>query len=163
MFHDAMSRFRRFQANALIALLAGGSLFTIAFDIDRFWPFSTYQMFALAAPRPALMSYWLVGVAADGRRISLMRNELLWPLDPARFTAGVRQLLPFPDRLQRALEDVLARYNRRVCEGDLPGPPLVEVRLSLAQWWLGGGPEPVRELSPDADTLVARARVAPAP
>lgn len=153
---------RRRLADALIVLLVGGSLLAVVRNVDRYWPFRTYPMFASAVRSPALVSYLLEGVTARGERVSLMRNSALSPLDPARVTSAMRALRPDPDRRRRALEDLLDRYNRKVRAGSLAGPPLVAVRLYGAGWRLDG-PGFAPELSPDWEFLLAEAGVRPGP
>ena len=157
-----MSRSRRLQVDALIALLVGGSALVIVFNTDRYWPFSTYPMYASAVRSPYLSSYRLEGITAQGTVLSLMGSRALEPLEPSRMTSALRRLSATPDRRRRALEDFLNRYNRRVRSGELAGPPLVGLRLSGARWRLDG-PTLAPESEPERQVLVEQVGVRPRP
>ncbi|MEP6592692.1 MAG: hypothetical protein ABJC51_03325, partial [Acidobacteriota bacterium] len=62
-----------------------------------------------------------------------------WPLDQSRLPLGLRRMADEPDgpaRLQRAITDVLVRYNARRATGAITGPELQAIRLYKISWTL---------------------------
>ena len=79
----------------------------------------------------------LFGVAADGSEVPLVDHDYLWPLDQSRLPIGLRHIYRTQQDLPRvhaALEDCLARYERRRVAGRHDGPALRGIRLYMVAW-----------------------------
>lgn len=150
---------QRLKAQVLIVFLVGSSLAAIAADRE-WWPFSCYPMYAGGDESSDLSSFLLEGVRADGTSVSLMGTAAIEPFNPARLTSAFTRLSDprSPrDRLVRAVQSLLDRYERRRLRGELTGPPLVSLRLYRALWRLDGPVLP-RADSPASRVLLAEAR-----
>lgn len=107
-----MSRASVRRAYAAIAIVAGGSLVCIAFDVE-YWPLSQYPMYS-TLEQPGPWTQWaLVGVV-DGtpEQEVPVRGAALAPFDWVRLRKALQRLHARPDHaalLRRALEDCLAR------------------------------------------------------
>ena len=148
-----MTNGRRHFVEALIVLLVGGSLYAVTFDADRYWPFSTYPMYATAVRTAFLHSYRIEGVTANGKIVSLMGSDSLQPFESARLTSAMRLLERSPARRRVALASLRDVYNRRVESGQIHGQTLIAIRLYRA-WWALDGASLAPEASPGGQVLV---------
>ncbi|MBI1815263.1 MAG: hypothetical protein HYR72_09820 [Deltaproteobacteria bacterium] len=146
MRDPAMSPPRLRLVNAIIAIVVGGALLALAFNIEL-WPFSPYAMYAELRTR-SMRFPRLVGVIAGdpSSELPLYASEYLQPFDQQRLHEGLERLLRNARRdqlLPTALADVLARYAALRDAGRHDGPALQAIRLYQMRW----------ELDPLAATL----------
>ena len=60
-----MSRARVLLVVAVLAVIAGGSLYDIFMKVEH-WPFSPYRLYTVTQTEPVVRTYRLVGVTLDG-------------------------------------------------------------------------------------------------
>ncbi len=131
-----MTTKRQILAHVLIFAVILGSAYDVATRQEH-WPFSDYPMFSAIHRTTVLEWPRLFGVAADGSEVALVDYDYLWPLDQSRLPIGLRHIyrterdLP---RVHAALEDCLARYERRRVAGHHDGPALRGIRLYMVAW-----------------------------
>ena len=156
-----MSTRRLVIANVLILFVIAGSAYDILTRQEH-WPFSNYPMFSSVHRRPVLTWLRLFGVTGDNREVALLSYNDLWPLDQSRLPLGLRRIADAPDsgpRLQRALTDVMLRYNERRAKGEIAGPELRGVRLYRLGWSLE--PFGANLNAPSSRELLAEASISP--
>jgi hypothetical protein len=149
-----MSRRRRWIVNAFLGFLIAGSLYDIVFDQEH-WPFSQYPMFSGIWRQTSFTWYRLVGVRDDGVEVTLDRNSYVRPFDQSRLHLGLVRLASAPDaanRLRKAVENCLQRYERQRVRGEHSGPPLHAMRLYLFEWRLDAAAQNVD--APDGRQLI---------
>lgn len=133
-----MSIRRLLVAHVLILFVIAASLYDIATRQEH-WPFSNYPMFAAIHREPELTWLRLFGVTADGREVPLFSYNDLWPLDQSRLPLGLRRIAGTPEgppRVEKAITDVMVRYNARREKGEIAGPALTAIRLYRVGWSL---------------------------
>lgn len=133
-----MSTRRLLVAHFLILFVLAGSGYDIATRQEH-WPFSNYPMFSTVHREPVLTWLRLFGVTSDGREIPLLSYNDLWPLDQSRLPLGLRRMADQPDgaaKVQRAITDVMVRYNARRANGAISGPEIQAIRLYKVGWTL---------------------------
>jgi hypothetical protein len=148
-------------AHFVILFVIAGSAYDIATRQEH-WPFSNYPMFSSVHRRPVLTWLRLFGVTPDNREVALLSYNDLWPLDQSRLPLGLRRIADAPDsgpRLQRAITDVMVRYNERQARGEISGPALRAVRLYKLGWTLEPFGANLNE--PSSRELLAEASVSP--
>ncbi len=123
-------------ASAAIAAVLAGSAAAIVSGREL-WPFSPYPMFAGYRSGPTFSGTWLAGVRADGAgEVPLRSGRSIEPFG-FRMKTVLRRIAQGPDgaaRLERALADVLARYEAGRRAGRHDGPALKGIRLYFAEW-----------------------------
>jgi len=150
-----MSRTRRWIVNAFLGFLIAGSLYDIVLDQEH-WPFSQYPMFSGIWRETSFTWYRLVGVRDDGVEVTLDRNAFVRPFDQSRLHLALVRLAGAPDaanRLRKAVENCLQRYERRRVRGAHAGPRLHAMRLYLFKWRLDAEAQNVD--APDGRQLIA--------
>jgi hypothetical protein len=168
MRDPAMSPPRLRLVNAIIAIVIGGALLALAFNIEL-WPFSPYAMYAERRTRSMRLPR-LVGVTATDplhelplpRELPLYAFEYLRPLDQQRLQEGLERLLRNSQRdqlLPTALADVLARYAALRDAGRHDGPALQAIRLYQLQWELD--PQAITVAEPSQRELLLEVRAVP--
>jgi hypothetical protein len=131
-----MKSSRLILAHLAILAVVGGSFYDIATGQEH-WPFSDYPMFSAVHREPVLNWVRLFGVTPEGREVAVLNYSELWPLDQSRLPLGIRNIYRrhgSGERLQQAVADALARYERRREAGQHEGPPLVAMRLYSVSW-----------------------------
>lgn len=128
---------RSWAVNAVIIMMVGGSLASIAADVE-YWPFSPYPMYSQRVRLGLVSDLQLVGVT-DGQpeEISLKRQAYIRPFDWVRLRRALERILERPDqasRLQTALRDLLVRYEAHRIAGHSHRPRLRAIRLYRVSW-----------------------------
>ncbi len=158
----AMSPHRLRLVNAIIAIVIGGALVAIAFNIEL-WPFSPYAMYAERRTRSMKVPR-LVGVTETdpSYELPLFAFAYLRPFDQQRLQEGLERLLRNSQRdqlLPTALADVLARYAALRDAGRHDGPALQAIRLYQLQWELD--PQAITVAEPSQRELLLEVRAVP--
>src|SRR5215217_2102994 len=126
----------------IVHLLIFGVITGHAYDIvtrQEHWPFSNYPMFSTVHRSRVLNWFRLYGVTDDNREVPVVKYAYLWPLDQSRLPLGLRRVYRREGngpRLREAVQDALARYERRRENGQHNGPHLRSLRLYQVQWEL---------------------------
>ena len=112
--------------------LVGLHLFELAFDSEH-WPFCSYPMYSRVVEATTVESQRLVGVHAEtGAEIALRGPPYTDPFDQSRLNEVFMRIGSVDDvhgRWDRALGDLLQRYEQRRVAGLHDGPPLKAMRV----------------------------------
>lgn len=133
-----LSRRRLAVAHLLIIVMFAGYAYCLATDTE-YWPFSQYPMYSTVV-RPGPSQYLaLVAVPAGGQKpeFSIPDDKYIIPFDWVRLARAFERLVEMPDhqrKLEAALRDCWARYDRLRLAGRHRGPPLQAVRLYRMSW-----------------------------
>lgn len=150
-----MSRRRRWLVHALVMVVLGGNLVSLATNI-QVWPYSPYPMFADARFEDlrTFRSLVLVGESTDGREFWFENEGYLGPLSP-QIISWVFAFAGGDEGVQRRLRDAYELCERRRLLGLTNAPPLERVVLYRFTW----------KLQPDLSNVrsPARARLAAYP
>jgi hypothetical protein len=144
--------------NLIFAFLIAGSLYDIIRN-EEHWPFSQYPMFNGVWRSSTFTWLRVFGVTADGRELPFDANRYIAPFDQSRLPKALGQLRDRPDgpeRLQRALDVLLSRYDALGGEGDHAGPPLAALRLYELTYTID--PAAANVNHPDSRRLLAEVR-----
>jgi hypothetical protein len=157
-----MTRFRRIVVTSGLVALVGAHLVELTRDSEH-WPVCSYPMYAELADEPTVESHRLVGVRADtGAEMWLHAQEYIGPFDQSRLAMVLMRIAVHggKDRWDRALADLLQRYEQRRQSGLHDGPPLTGMRVYETRHDLH--PEAKNRHTPEYRELIAEAE-APAP
>ena len=146
-------------ATSIIALLFTAS----AYDIVRgnahsHWPFSAYSMYARTAKR-TLSLHQVYGVKSDGAEFPLLEDAYFAPVGSSRTRIALTRMRNDERRLDRALRDVLRRYELGRLEGHHDGPPIEGIRFYRDRWVME--PDAGNRDRPDRHELVREITQAP--
>lgn len=135
-----LERTRIWLANAVIAVIIGGSLFEYLAGAEN-WPFSRYPMYSGVQRERSFSVLRLFGVTDEERphEIPLTDFRYIQPLDEIRLWIASDRMLRHPNSqqlLSEALRDCLARYEALRLAGRHEGPPLQGIRLYRLSWEL---------------------------
>ncbi len=152
-----ISRRRVALVHGLILAMVAGSAFCIVTDTE-YWPFSQYPMYSnIERPGPFwFLTLW--GVPADGGKpeISITDDEYIMPFDWVRLNRAFARLEEMPghqEKMEAALRDCWARYDRLRASGRHHSPPLQGIRLYRYSW---NNVDPSAKLTqPDHRELIA--------
>ena len=132
---SGMPRSRTLLLNAVTILLIFGSLFCIVFD-EEYWPFSQYPMFNGVAREYSVAELRLYGITQgeSHREIPLLTltSDYIEPFDEVRLQIALQRIASAPNsdsHLDKALLDLLERYEQLRRAGRHDGPPLQSIRL----------------------------------
>jgi len=137
----------------LLAVLVGGSFYDIYTGREH-WPLSPYPMFSVVEPEPSVRCLRIVGVT-DGREVTLLDTELIFPFDQCRLTSALSRAYSDPARranIHEQLRDCFDRYEQRRRAGLHDGAPLDSVRLYEMRWTLQ--PDAANVATPDSRELI---------
>jgi len=158
-----MSERRVLLVHVVIALLIGGSLYTIVTDLE-YWPFSQYPMYSmLVEEKDSLEALRLFGVTQEEphQEVPVRDYQYIQPFPRSRFHSALKWIYVKTARnpemrqqmLNEALLDSLQRYEERRLAGRHDGPPLQGMRLYGVQWQLDARAENADH--PDQRVLLA--------
>jgi hypothetical protein len=149
---------RRVFVNLVLVGFIAGSAYDTITDQEH-WPFSQYPMFSGIWSSRTFTWLRLFGVTRDGREFPLDDNRFIAPFDQSRLPKSLRQMRERPDaeaRLQTAMPDLYARYERLRRDERHEGPPIVALRLYELEWTLH--PDAANVDAPDRKWLIAETR-----
>ncbi|MDH3601029.1 MAG: hypothetical protein OEU26_15515 [Candidatus Tectomicrobia bacterium] len=132
----AIGRPRRWLVHAAIIVIVCGSLLPITTGIE-YWPFSHYRMYA-GVQGPTITKYFLFGIMAHGEEIALSQKHIR-PFHDTRLGIVLRKFrsrAPGEEKFEKALGDVLGRYETMRVAGAHDGPPLRGMKLYGITWKL---------------------------
>jgi hypothetical protein len=156
-----MRKHRVLLANAIIVLLASGSLFTVIVD-KEYWPFSQYPMFSTLAQTEKVSRLQLYGVTQEEQdEIALRSTEYIHPFNTTRLDRYFRKINKTSDPekrqqlLNEALLDSLKRYENLRLAGRHDGPVLQSMRLYKVSWQINARKKKVKKNQPERRELIA--------
>lgn len=144
-----MTRRRLLLVNAVLVVLIGGHLYDIAVDKEH-WPFSQYQLFARLQDEEALKMMQLFGVPRESdKEFYLGEVSGRFSSKSARLMESLRYIglskRYEPEEREKILEDKLreqmALYEEMRLSGQHQGPPLQNMKLYYAQWYIESQPQ----------------------
>ena len=158
-----MARHRVWLVNAVVGLIALGSMYDIVRDTDH-WPFSNYAMYSELQPAPTLTVLRLFGVTegASPREFALTEAPVIQPFDQSRLSAAIAGMAYAPERREQltpAQRDIMARYEQLRRAGRHSRPPLQAVRLYRVFWRLD--PQALNLDRPDRKQLLFEVSASP--
>lgn len=133
--------FRLAAIVALFAFFLGGQAWAVI-GHNEYWPFSPYPMYRGkkgAKPSRDGSGVRVEGVTASGSRYPMRIKEDLFPWDPSRLKAYVKDLERRRNgkkKIALAKKELLALYERRRLARQTGGPAIVDLEVSEATWRL---------------------------
>jgi len=149
---------RRAFVNLILIGFIAGSAYDIVTDQEH-WPFSQYPMFSEAWASSSFAWLRVFGVTADGHEFPLDANRYVQPFDQSRLPKALRQIRDRRDgtaAIDRALRDVMTRYEVLRREGAHEGPPVAAMRLYELEWTID--PNAANVDRPDRKTFISEVR-----
>ncbi len=131
----ALSARQRFFA--YLAILAFGMpSVLIALTGGEMWPFLDYRMYAEAKFTPDVDWLALVGRTDNGAPFPLDDERYIAPFAPSELLRALYTLdvLNATDKAQRALQGLIATYDRNRLAGEHNGPHLVSLEVYRLRW-----------------------------
>jgi hypothetical protein len=127
-----MTRLRRMVVTLGLLGLVGAHIYELALDSEH-WPFCSYPMYSRLEDDPTVESQRLVGLHAEtGEEIWLHGRQYIDPFDRSRLAEAFELIGSGDDaqaRWDRALQDLLQRYEERRLAGLHDGPKLRGMRV----------------------------------
>ncbi len=150
------------RAAAYLAILAFGvPSVLVALIGGEAWPFLDYRMYADVKPTSEVEWLALVGRTANDAPFPLDNELYITPFAPSELLRALYSLDILGETntapARRALQGLLAAYNRGRRTGEHNGPPLIALEVYRLQW--DDRLRSSSETTPDTQTLIQTIRL----
>ena len=148
---NKLGKVRRFIVQATIVIIISASCLSILAGLE-YWPFSHYRMYAKLRRGTSHTSYQFTGISLDGSEIAIEPRHSE-PLAESRMAVAVRRMKQRsqpPEMIEKALQNVLERYEMKRLAGLHTDPPLKGLKLYRLTWellpWASNAKQPEKTL-----------------